>query len=127
RLVTESTEASVRSAPEWQKRQAPRGPGAGFRLKKIRRPRSASVGSGAAAGFARKRSKGVSSETSVDSYSCTARPKNSEKLNSTSRYSLVSGLPSGRVTIVVVPSSATRISLAEAHHLGLKACRIKVS
>jgi hypothetical protein len=65
RVAIESTDASLSSEPEWQKRQFPRGSGAVFKLKKIRRPRSAAGDRGVPS--RRNRSNGVSSDTSVAS------------------------------------------------------------
>ena len=97
RAATESTEASLRSEPEWQKRQLPRGAGAAFTLKNTWRPRSAASDSGRSPGSRRNRSKGVSSETSVASYIWTASPKKSEKL-----YSMRRELVGGRVAVAPV-------------------------
>ena len=122
-----STEASLRSEPEWQKAQFPRGAGFAFTLKKICRPRSAAGESGAAVGLVRNRSKGVSSETSVASYAWTASPKKSEKLYSRRVNSWVAGLLSRWLTTAVVPSSATWMNRGEAHHFSWKARRIRAS
>ncbi len=76
-------------------------PGAGmfgFSLKKIFRPRSAAADKGFCTGSLRKRSKGVSSETRVASYACTASPKKREKLYSRSVYSSAAGSASRALT-----------------------------
>ncbi len=75
-----------------------------------------------AVGFSRrKRSQGVSSETSVASYSWTAIPKKSEKLYWMSAYSSSLQLwsshsPSFLSTSVFDPSAFTRMSFLDFHH-----------
>src|SRR5580765_762739 len=84
-----------------------------------------------AAGWDRRNlSQGVSSETSVASYICTASPKNSEKLYCISEYSLSvhvaasSHSPLFLSTRVLEPSALTRITIFDFHHFGENAWRI---
>src|SRR5687767_11552780 len=88
-----------------------------------------SDGSVAVACCLRKRSHGVSSETSVASYIWTATPKNSAKLYCINEYSFalqVSGphSPLFFATSVFEPSAFTRMTLLDRHHCSWKAALI---